>query len=109
MKIIVLTAMLMITTALTAVADSFQFYYQSGTNLYYAAYESIRIYDNRNNNVYSSYTDKFGRAVVKIAPGTYTCKIMYRKAEYTFSIRIDNTITLKKQFFPISIRRNTRV
>lgn len=109
MKIFILTTMLMVTTALTAVADSFQFYYQYGNNFYYAAYESIRIYNSRNSQVYSSYTDKFGRAVVKIATGTYTCKIMYKKVEYTFPIRIDNTITLKKQYFPISLRRNIRV
>ncbi len=104
MKAFFLTSVLVIAVSLTAAADNFQFFYQSGNNFYYASYESVKLYDAGNRLVFSGFTDKYGRIAIKLNSGNFTCKVMYRKTEYATSISISNRTGISKVYFGRAMR-----
>jgi len=104
MKAFSLTLILLTGIVWNACADNFQFFYQSGSNFFYAAYEQVKLYDARNNLVFSGYTDKFGRIAIRTNPGSYACRVTYRKTEYSASLTIRNNSVMSKVYFGRAMR-----
>lgn len=78
----------------------FQFYYQNGKNFYYAAYESVKFYYDKSTSMAGyTITDKFGRLTIRLDPGWYICRVVYRKKEYTFRANVDYQARLRKVYF----------
>ena len=72
-------------------ADNFQLIYREGGNRYFAAYSYFIVFDGNNRQVLQGYSDKYGRIIVNLKTGYYTCQITYRKLTYKRSIMVNGT------------------
>lgn len=108
MRILFLSALLSLAVTSRGADNKLQFYYEGGKYFYYAAYEPVSIVDSYHKTVQSTYTDKYGRVILRLPAGTYTCKIMYKRKEYAFRFIIYRQANIRKVYFGDGVKTYMR-
>jgi hypothetical protein len=85
-KIICAAILLMFITELFA--DNFQLIYRDGSSRYTVSYSFFRILDGSGNELTRGYSDKYGRIIVNLGKGDYTCEVDFRNRNYKKTITI---------------------
>jgi hypothetical protein len=69
-------------------ADNFQLIYREGNSRYSVSYSFFRILDGSGKELTHGYSDKYGRIIVNLGRGDYTCEVAYRNRSYRKTITI---------------------
>jgi len=80
----------------SAFADNFRLLYQEGNNRYSVAYSLFTIFDGSGKQVAQGYSDKYGRIMVNLGRGNYTCEVVYRNTTYRKTITIDGSTDIRE-------------
>jgi hypothetical protein len=84
----------------SAFADNFQLIFREGSSRNFAAYSYFVVFDSNRKQVSQGYSDKYGRIIVKVKSGNYTCQITYRNVTYKRSIVINGAPGMREILLP---------
>lgn len=101
MKKIIITAFLTFLVFENIYADKFELFFMHRNIDYRVSYSQVKIFDDgdRNEIIFSGYTDNYGRIVVEIPDGKYNGIVYYQNKEWPVTFLIDgNDQELKTKF-----------